>query len=108
MWNQHLSWEEAEKDWEARAAEAKKSHPIKKLAILPNMVGITEETSKHLQRHFAGCNEEEHLLARMSMNGFKEFLSYVMNGGDEKRNSVCFWKRMDSFAYKALAAYRII
>jgi len=49
LWNEHSSWEEAEKVWDNGACEAEKAQPIKKLKMLPKMVGITEETAKRLK-----------------------------------------------------------
>lgn len=49
MWNQHSSWEEAEKAWSAQAEKASQENPIKSLKQLPNMPGITRETKKHLK-----------------------------------------------------------
>lgn len=49
LWNQHSSWEEAEKDWDQKACQAEKDQPIKKLKMLPSMVGITEDTAKGLK-----------------------------------------------------------
>lgn len=42
-------WDSAEKEWEEGAIEAAKIHPIKKLRVLPDMPGITEEAAKHLK-----------------------------------------------------------
>lgn len=49
MWSPSKSWEENEAAWDLQAEEAERSHPIKKLAQLPNMPGITPETSKNLK-----------------------------------------------------------
>lgn len=49
MWNGHSTWEEADNAWEKGAKEASEKKPIKSLASLPTMVGITEETAKNLK-----------------------------------------------------------
>lgn len=49
LWQQHPSWEEAEKAWDQGAAEAAKQVPLKGLKHLPSMVGITPETAKGLK-----------------------------------------------------------
>lgn len=43
------SWEEAEQEWDKGAREAAVRRPIKGLATLPNMPGITEEAAKNLK-----------------------------------------------------------
>lgn len=48
LWKE-TSWDEAEVNWEEGAKEARKSHPIKGLARLPSMPGMTEETAKNLK-----------------------------------------------------------
>jgi hypothetical protein len=47
MWQNH--WDEAEQVWDTRAKAAAAVHPIKKLASLPQMPGITEDTAKRLK-----------------------------------------------------------
>lgn len=49
LWDQHSSFEAAESCWEQRKQEAEKKRPIKKLQVLPAMVGITPETAKGLK-----------------------------------------------------------
>lgn len=49
MWSQSASWQEAEGAWDERAAAASKLHPIKGLATLPDMPGMTKETARHLK-----------------------------------------------------------
>lgn len=49
LWNQYPTWEQAEGEWDKRSAEAAASQPIKKLAVLPQMAGITPETAKNLK-----------------------------------------------------------
>lgn len=49
MWNAHSSWEGAEKEWEEGKLQAEKKMPIKGLKSMPSMVGITEETARHLK-----------------------------------------------------------
>jgi len=47
MWQQ--SWDEAEKEWDEGSLQAAARRPLKKLNVLPQMPGITEETAKHLK-----------------------------------------------------------
>lgn len=47
MWQEN--WDAAEREWDKKAQEAAAARPIKKLSILPNMPGMTEETAKHLK-----------------------------------------------------------
>jgi hypothetical protein len=49
IWNNEQSWEEAEKQWDAGIEAATKKQPIKGLAQLPSMPGITPETAKNLK-----------------------------------------------------------
>lgn len=49
MWTPEKTWEESESAWDKAAAEAESQNPIKKLAQLPNMPGITPETAKNLK-----------------------------------------------------------
>lgn len=49
LWVPEKSWEENEAAWDKAAQLAQASHPIKKLAQLPNMPGMTPETAKHLK-----------------------------------------------------------
>ncbi|SRR5581483_666402 len=49
IWQPGVSWDEAEKNWEANSARLRKAHPIKTLGTLPKMPGITEETAKGLK-----------------------------------------------------------
>ncbi len=49
MWDAHVSWDQAEIAWDEGAKNAASKCPIKTLAILPNMPGMTEETKKHLK-----------------------------------------------------------
>ncbi len=49
IWNQHESWEAAEKDWTAGAQIAAENHPIKGLKSLPRIPGITQDTAKNLK-----------------------------------------------------------
>lgn len=49
MWDQHKSWNDAEKAWETGASSARKEHPLKILTSIPDMVGITPDTAKNLK-----------------------------------------------------------
>ncbi|MBA2368691.1 MAG: hypothetical protein H0V82_06670 [Candidatus Protochlamydia sp.] len=43
------NWEEAEKEWDRSAEVASLQRPLKKLTVLPEMAGITPETSRYLK-----------------------------------------------------------
>ncbi|MCE2982373.1 MAG: hypothetical protein LW832_02285 [Parachlamydia sp.] len=47
LWKE--KFDDAEKSWEEKAKEAARLKPLKKLTVLPEMVGITEETAKGLK-----------------------------------------------------------
>lgn len=49
FWDQHSSWETAEAQWNAGAKQEEIKTPLKKLKVLPNMPGITEETAHNLK-----------------------------------------------------------
>lgn len=49
MWAPEKSWEESEAAWDEKARKAAIDNPIKTLAQLPNMPGITPETAKNLK-----------------------------------------------------------
>lgn len=42
-------WNDSKIAWEENAIAASKTHPVKKLTTLPDMVGITKETAKNLK-----------------------------------------------------------
>lgn len=47
IWQEN--WAQAEQEWDQRAEQASLKQPIKKLKVLPDMSGVTEETAKHLK-----------------------------------------------------------
>lgn len=49
FWDRYKSWEEAEAAWEQGALAAAEQKSVKKLKVLPQMPGITEETAEHLK-----------------------------------------------------------
>ncbi len=49
LWDQHASWNEAEQAWEESKIAAEREKPIKGLKLLPNMVGITDDTARGLK-----------------------------------------------------------
>ncbi len=49
LWKQHATFDEAEQQWEEGRRLAEQQQPIKKLAVLPDMVGITPDTAKGLK-----------------------------------------------------------
>jgi hypothetical protein len=85
FWDRHSSWEEAEQNWEAQAKEAAKEAPLKRLKVLPQMPGITEETShnlkwkslKYMVRHDRGGKIRRHFLKHPWRYGFKYLKSLL-------------------------------
>jgi hypothetical protein len=49
IWNAETAWKEAEEKWDQGAKEAACRKPLKGLARLPSMPGITEDTAKNLK-----------------------------------------------------------
>lgn len=49
LWDQHQTFQDAELKWEEQSKIAAEKTPIKKLGVLPNMVGITPEAAKNLK-----------------------------------------------------------
>jgi hypothetical protein len=49
LWKDQVPWKEAEENWDRGAEESAKSLPIKGLAKLPTMPGITDEAARHLK-----------------------------------------------------------
>jgi hypothetical protein len=49
IWKPDTSWEDAEKEWDDGANRCEAENPIKRLKTMPNMVGITPDTAKHLK-----------------------------------------------------------
>jgi hypothetical protein len=49
IWQPGVSWDEAEKKWDAESSLLNKSQPIKMLSSLPKIPGMTEETAKGLK-----------------------------------------------------------
>jgi hypothetical protein len=49
LWDSHESWDDAERCWDEKAQIAEKDKPITKLKVLPQMPGITSDTSKLLK-----------------------------------------------------------
>lgn len=49
LWEAHPTWDAAEHTWDVNAKEAEKTHPVKSLKTLPQMPGITPDTSRFLK-----------------------------------------------------------
>lgn len=49
IWNENKSWNDSEQEWDLGSEEAKKKFPLKGLANMPSMVGITPEAAKNLK-----------------------------------------------------------
>jgi hypothetical protein len=58
------SWEQGERAWEEGAARAAASHPIKKLAVLPQMPGIAEKHLKFKSLMYLIFRDSHHLFRR--------------------------------------------
>ena len=50
LWNDHSSFEAAEKAWDQKSESLARTHPLKILKQLPSMPGITEDTARNLKR----------------------------------------------------------
>lgn len=67
LWQEHPSWEKAEKAWDDGAKKSASSFPLKVLKQLPNMPGITEETASHLKwksLKYLIQHDEKHLILK--------------------------------------------
>ena len=64
--------------------------------------------SKHLERHFTGCDQKDDLFVRVCVDNVKYFFANVVDCRNEKGDHIFIGERMDSFAYEALAADRMI
>jgi hypothetical protein len=49
LWQEHPTWEEAEKAWDGGVAAAAQAQPVEGLRHMPKMVGITPDTAKNLK-----------------------------------------------------------
>jgi hypothetical protein len=49
IWNDNISWEESERNWEANAYAASLKNPLKVLKTLPSMPGMAGDTAKNLK-----------------------------------------------------------
>ncbi|MEC7839617.1 MAG: hypothetical protein VX777_06225 [Chlamydiota bacterium] len=77
IWNENVTWSDAENEWDAGTSEAEKKIPIKNLKKLPKMVGISEEAAKHLKwkslKYMVAHDEGNHVL--------KGFLTHPLKYG---------------------------
>ncbi len=74
IWNQAISWAEAEKTWEEGSREAAACHPIKKLSTLPQMPGIAEKHLKYKSLIYLITHDSLQLFRRFV---FKHPLKYA-------------------------------
>lgn len=103
LWNDHHSWEEAEKKWDEGAAEASLKNPIKGLKQLPSMPGMTPETAKHLKwkslKWMVKHDREWKILRNFFKHPFKygwRLLKSSLKGKPYKRDGDFFLYGIDS------------
>ncbi|HRD55003.1 MAG TPA: hypothetical protein PLC42_01260 [Parachlamydiaceae bacterium] len=81
LWNAHPTWESAEAEWDKKAKQAESEQPVKKLTVLPHMIGITEETAKHLKwKSLKWIVKEDHdrkILKNILKHPFRYLSRYV-------------------------------
>lgn len=97
LWKENRAWEEAEADWDAGAVEASRLQPLKGLARLPNMPGMTPETAKHLKwkslKWILTQDHGRHILKGFLKHPFKyawNFLKSAVQGKPYKREGDFF------------------
>ncbi len=103
FWDHYKTWEEAEEAWEAGAASAAQENPVKKLRVLPQMPGITEETAHHLKwkslkymvSHDAGGKIRKHVLRYPLRYGWR-YLSSLFRKKSYLRERDFFFYGLDS------------
>jgi len=49
LWNRYSTWQEAEKVWDEGAKNVALEQPIKKVAVMPSIPGMTDDTAKNLK-----------------------------------------------------------
>lgn len=81
LWQEHHSWEDAEQAWDTGANQAAQSHPLKGLATLPNMPGITPDTARNLKwkalRWMIAKDHEGKVLHGFLQHPFKYGLAFI-------------------------------
>ncbi|CDR33023.1 hypothetical protein [Criblamydia sequanensis] len=103
--SQKTTWEDFERSWDEREKEAEKELPLKKLKVLPDMVGITKETAKNLKwksllwmiRKDRGFRILRHFLKHPFKYG-KQFLKSWRSGKPFKREGDYFLYGLNSLS----------
>lgn len=69
LWNQYSDWETAEKHWDDEALKSSLNKPLKGLKNIPEMAGITPDTTKNLKwKSFKWLVQKDH--QRVIIKGF--------------------------------------
>lgn len=99
LWDQQKEWNEAEKIWDANARSAAISRPIKGLKVLPQMPGITPETSKFLKWKALGWiilkDHKRKILKGILQHPFKYVFNYLKSCFQSKP----YTRKEDFFLY---------
>ncbi|MCK4935056.1 MAG: hypothetical protein KAR79_05665 [Simkaniaceae bacterium] len=81
LWDDHPSFEEAEKAWDQDALKLKDSHPLKILKSLPEIPGVTKETAKFLKwkslKYIIGEDKNNLLKRYVLKKPIKHIMSYI-------------------------------
>lgn len=81
VWDEHKNWEEAELAWEKNAKKAEQTQPLKKLRVLPQMPGVTEETARFLKwksfKYLFFHREGVKIILHGARHPFRYLLGYV-------------------------------
>lgn len=99
LWDQHQNFEAAEKEWDKRACLAKKEAPIKELTVLPDMVGMTKETAKHLKWKSLKWIIKEDRDLKILKNILKHPIRYAFKYIKSAFNQKPYKRVQDSFLY---------
>lgn len=92
-------WEAAEREWEQKSKAARALLPLKGLKNLPHMVGITQETARHLKwkslKWMIQKDENYHLIKLLLKHPFKYAKGYFKS----IRNKKPYQREGDFFLY---------
>jgi hypothetical protein len=105
LFSPSTSWEATNSVWDARATEAAKLQPLKKLKQLPEMVGITQETAKGLKwkslKWMISQDEHWRIMRGFLKHPFKHgwaWLRSIMSKKSYRRDGDFFLYGIDSLA----------
>lgn len=80
-WDHYSTWEEAESAWDQGAKFAEEKQPVKKLKVLPQMPGMTEETADHLKwkslKYMVAHDKERKILRHFLKHPLRYTLRYI-------------------------------